>query len=47
MLDSRDNKISGWSKDEKRGGKDYIPPQGWIGFGLKVINKYDGGVIFV
>ena len=44
MLDSRGNKKSGWSKGQKRGGFDYYPPlKGWIGFGLKVLNKYDNG----
>ena len=43
MLDHRGNKISGWSKGEKRGGKDYIPPLGWKDFGLNVLNKYDSG----
>ena len=37
------NKDPGWGKDEKRGGLDYIPPLGWIGYGLKVKNKYDDG----
>ena len=43
MLDSNGNRISGWAKGEKRGGLDYIPPEGWKGFGLKVNNKYDNG----
>ena len=44
MLDSKGNKISKWSVGEKRGGFDYIPPSdGWKGFGLNVLNKYDGG----
>ena len=44
MLDSRGNKKSGWSNGQKRGGFDYYPPiQGWIGFGLKVLDKYDNG----
>ena len=28
-----------WSENEKRGGFNYCPPIGWIGFGLKVIDK--------
>ena len=40
-LDSRGNKIKGWSIGEKRGGIDYLPPMGWIGFGLKVLDRYD------
>ena len=27
----------------KRGNLPYIPPLGWIGFGLKVLDKYDNG----
>jgi len=37
------NKDPGWGIGEKRGGFDYIPPIGWIGYGLSVKNKYDGG----
>ena len=43
MLDSRGNRESGWEKGGKRGGFDYIPPEGWKGFGLKVLDKYDDG----
>ena len=43
MLDSRGNRISGWEFGGKRGGKDYFPPEGWKGFGLKVKDKYDNG----
>jgi hypothetical protein len=43
MLDSRGNRESGWGVGEKRGGFDYIPPQGWKGYGLKVLGKYDNG----
>ena len=44
MLDSRGNKKNGWSQGQKRGGFDYYPPiKGWIGFGLKVLDKYDNG----
>ena len=44
MLDSRGNRISGWGVGEKRGGLEYKPPhEGWIGFGLKVFDKYDNG----
>ena len=32
-----------WAHGEKRGGRQYNPPDGWIGFGLNVINKYDNG----
>ena len=43
MLDSEGNRNSGWAKGEKRGGFDYIAPEGWIGFGLKVTGKFDNG----
>ena len=44
MLDPRGNRKVGWGVNEKRGGFDYIPPtEGWIGYGLKVWNKYDNG----
>ena len=42
MLDSRGNNADGgWGKGEKRGGEEYIPPEGWIGYGLKVLDRYD------
>ena len=41
MLDNRGNRFSGWSINEKRGNKPYYSPIGWIGFGLKVIEKYE------
>ena len=28
-----------WAHNENRGGRPYNPPDGWIGFGLNVINK--------
>ncbi len=43
MLDPAGNRSSGWGENEKRGGLDYIPPKGWIGFGLKVTGKFDNG----
>ena len=43
MLDPRGNRESGWGENEKRGGFKYIPPKGWKGYGLKVMDKYDGG----
>lgn len=36
------NKDPYWGKNERRGGYDYIPPEGWIGYGLNVRKKYDG-----
>ena len=35
------NLIGKWAHNENRGGRPYNPPEGWIGFGLNVINKYD------
>ena len=45
MFDSQgNNKDGGWAPmGEKRGGKDYYPPYGWIGHGLNVLGRYDGG----
>ena len=43
MLDNRGNRESGYEIGGKRGKMDYIPPLGWIGFGLKVWDKYDDG----
>ena len=37
------NKDPGWGENESRGGYEYIPPLGWIGYGLNVRKKYDGG----
>ena len=37
------NRDPGWGIGEKRGGFDYIPPLGWIGYGLNVKGKYDEG----
>ena len=39
QLDSRGNRSEGWAIDEMRGGKSYDPPIGWIGIGLKVMDK--------
>ena len=44
MLDSTWNNIDGgWGINEKRGGKPYYPPLGWIGYGLNVLDKFDYG----
>ena len=43
QLDSKGNRIDGWGINEKRGNVDYFPPIGWIGIGLKVLDKYDNG----
>ena len=41
QLDRRGNKINDWSLGEYRGGKPYNPPIGWIGIGLRVLDKYE------
>jgi hypothetical protein len=38
-----DNYLKWAPKGEKRGGEDYDSPIGWMGFGLKVLGKYDNG----
>ena len=46
MLDERGNKDpSQWQKSwQIRGGFSYYPPNnGWVGFGLKVLDQYDNG----
>jgi len=40
-LDGRGNKINEWSLEEYRGGIPYDPPKGWIGIGLRVLDKYE------
>ena len=44
MFDTRGNRNSGWGKGEKRGPPnhliDYDPPEGWSGYGLKVMGQY-------
>ena len=41
QLDPAGNRISGWGVGEKRGRRDYNPPLGWIGIGLKVKGKFE------
>ena len=41
QLDPRGNRSEGWAEGEDRGGKPYNPPLGWIGIGLKVLDKYE------
>jgi len=41
-FDVRGNNMDGgWGHNEKRGGEPYLPPEGWIGYGLNVLDKYD------
>ena len=42
MLDANgNNKDGGWEYYAKRGGEDYLPPEGWDRYGINVFNKYD------
>ena len=41
QLDYRGNRSEGWGVGEMRGNKPYDPPVGWIGIGLKVLDKYN------
>ena len=43
MFDQDGDNFGNWGIDEKRGGKDYIPPIGWMGYGLRVLDRYDNG----
>ena len=44
QLDERGNRISEWGQGESRGNKPYNPPLGWIGIGLKVLDKYENNI---
>ena len=44
ILDSRgNNKDGGWGFNEIRGGTPYYPPNGWVGYGLRIADRYDNG----
>ena len=43
MLDDLGDNFNKYGQNETRGGKDYIPPLGWMGYGLRVLNRYDDG----
>ena len=43
MLDYRGNQNPYGYGRGKRGGEVYIPPTGWIGYGLRVMDIYDNG----
>ena len=44
LLSGFGNNIEGkWAHGENRGGRPYNPPDGWIGYGLNVLSKYDNG----
>ena len=40
IFDPKGDRCEGWGINETRGGEKYIPPIGWIGIGLKVMDKY-------
>ena len=44
QLDSRGNRSEGWGVNEKRGGKEYKPPIGWTGIGLKVMDRFENNI---
>ena len=46
QLDYRgNNRDPGWAGiGEKRGGEEYIPPIGWVGYGLKVLDVYEDNI---
>jgi len=46
QLDNKgNNEDGGWAPEgEMRGNKPYYPPKGWIGIGLKVLDKYEDNV---
>ena len=41
QLDASGNRTEGWEEGGHRGNKPYYPPLGWIGIGLKVMDKYE------
>jgi hypothetical protein len=43
LLDSRGNKLYNWGINQTRGGFKYDPPLGWLGVGLRVLDKFDNG----
>ena len=44
IFDRKYNNQDGfWGYNETRGGEDYLPPEGWKGYGLNVSGKYDRG----
>ena len=44
MLDYRGNNDDrGWGQNQMRGGVPYYPPKGWVGYGLRVADRYDKG----
>ena len=44
MLDYRgNNNDRGWGQNQMRGGAPYYPPKGWVGYGLRISDRYDKG----
>ena len=44
QLDPEGNKYEGWPKGQKRGNLPYYSPEGWIGIGLNVFNRFENNV---
>ena len=41
LFPREDNRVNIWAQKEKRGGEDYIPPNGWIKYGIKVDHDFN------
>ena len=41
LFPREDNKKNKWAKGEKRGGEDYIPPLGWIKYGINIDHGFN------
>ena len=44
QLDARGNRSSEWAINQNRGGKPYNTPLGYIGIGLKVMDKFENNI---
>ena len=38
---SQDNKTNRWKEGEKRGGEKYLPPIGWINYGINISHNFN------
>jgi hypothetical protein len=41
LFPREDNKINKWAIGEKRGGEDYLPPLGWIKYGINIDHLFN------
>ena len=41
LFPKEDNKINKWAIGEKRGGEDYLPPLGWIKYGINIDHLFN------